>query len=186
MPAMRTSLGPEDHGEPWHLTLTFTDVTGRTELVGVAIVAVDENDEPLMDAGRVRQDRRPAQALPPSALRDLPLARIVQDAKTRLWDEYERFLATSDGGSDLPKPKRRKRPVRPSYWTEERLREVAHVYESAFAEGARPRLAVAKALGVSEDTASRAIRKARDSGVLGEPPGPGRAGTSGMTEESER
>jgi hypothetical protein len=177
VPAGRTTLGPDDHGEPWQLTLTFVDVAGRTQLVGVAIAAVDDDGEPLVSAGQVRQDRSAVEPLTAEAIRKLPLGRIVRDAKTRLWDIVDDLYGA-------PRARRPPRPVRPSRWTDDELLEVARVYEAALADGVKPRRAVASRFHLSDDGASRVIRKARDAGVLGEPPGPGKAGTTGPTKEN--
>lgn len=165
MPRGVVRLGPDDHGEQLQVVLHFADVAGGTELVGITVSALDADGEPL--AASQAQAGRSVEPLTADHVRRLPLGRLITRARTGLWADLD---AIADSGGAV------QRPARPTpTWTDERLQRVAEVYTAALRSGARPRLAVAEAEHISPDQASKAIRKARDAGLLGETQ-PGRAG----------
>jgi hypothetical protein len=169
---------------PWDIELQFGPVGRRFELVGMVLkrkpadLTEDEPDdgEPLTTA----------------LLRSLPLARLTAQWRAELSQMNRDAVATKlvkvtgfDGKPlddaaaiallDSLSGLNEERVGRPVFWTDQRLAELAAVYDEAWTAGQNPTAAVAKHFHKSHSMAAKLVSMARQRGRLPQTT-PGKAG----------
>jgi hypothetical protein len=178
-------LWPDREAGPWALTLHWADIDGLTECVGIDVRGfIEQRDR----TGRRVTGRRTAhggkaQPITARAFREVNVGAVVRDERQATWEATSEAHETGEGvagafiqalGLDPetvrhPSDKRRA-------WSSRDLKAVAAVYLEALNRKQPPRKAVSETFGVSGSMASKLLRQARDAGLLGEAPGPGKAG----------
>jgi hypothetical protein len=141
----------------WRVELGFEKSGGRAELTSLSITPIAhperEEEPPILTA---------------TTLRRLPLGQLVNE-----WRAFRRRInreAVRAGVADDNTP----RPGRPTYWTRERLADVARVYRAAWESGQNPTVAVydhgrrrdAAYRTNSMSMAAKAVASARRRGLL--------------------
>lgn len=166
-------------GHPWRVEVTWAEVDGRAEPVGLMIMSYSEvmDGENLVGYG---DGLRPIRS---SLLRgDLMSAiesdrkRVIEDAQSILAAEHR--FEDGERAEDFDKARhvlevhsnRRGRKLADGDGTplptDEALAKVAAIYTAAWQEGRPPTKAVAESLGISRSAAAKRVRRARDAGHL--------------------
>lgn len=172
---------PDPFAGPWRLTFHFAELNGIAECVGLDVRSFKET---VTESGdRVTQPV--GGALTPvsaSLVRSLPVAGLVTSAVK----DFAHLLGWTADGEEGTNPQARQaaRDALPryerhqgsrTYWTRERLAEVADVYAQALALKQRPTQAVAGTFNLSPSMAAKLVGRCRKEGLL-DPTTPGKAG----------
>jgi len=151
---------PDEAFGPWECVVDWTVIDGRAECTGLTTRWVG--------------DRATAQPITVRQLRRIPIGELIDRARSehaQLLLEIETLeprgsTRSSQQRSALDAAPRRR--GRPRQITDEDLKQVARVYEAAYADGASPTIAVANELNLSHSAAGARVRRARDAGHLAE------------------
>jgi hypothetical protein len=181
---------PDADTGPWTLTLHWADVDGLTECVGVDVRAfIEERDSRGQIVSRRTVQGAKAEPITAREFRQINVGSVVRDERQRMWaalrDAPGETVASAFVEALGLDPEVLRHPGdQRRGWSSKDLSTVAAVYLEALDQKHPPRKAVAEVFDVSSSMASKLIRQARDAGLLGESPGPGKAG--GATRKGDR
>lgn len=175
---------PRPDGE-WLLRLRWAAVGDRMECISFEVWRGAAQDTDPTRWRALRGTRGP-RAIKATAVRELPIATIIEQERARAATGLEAFADywgerddEGRGAPELVEYGRRQaaalrgdstqpRPGRPIAWTDERLREVARLYREAYTRGVSPTKSVAQRLDVTYAVAAKRVSEARKKGFLGE------------------
>ena len=187
---------------PYMVGLHFTEIDGRSELVGVELWSGGPPPDRYREEDRewaMERTREPGSGgpLPAVALRQLPIGRLADAVRRHRLDMANLVIELYDSRDHPPETLERaertfravqaSRPPggrKPSYGPEH-YAEVARVYTAAWRSGASPTKAVEAWGSVSYPTAAKWVAKARTLGLL-PPTTKGRPSTPPAPEREER
>lgn len=169
-------LWPDPDRGPWHVTLYWSLIDGRTECTGLEIRSDRFTDEPGSSRWAKPQDwHGQPRPLTTSVLREFPLGRFVDETKRAAarflgwWSDLEpdrqrelrararQFMAGTRQGRKGGRPPE----YGPDHWA-----KVAATYADAYRLGGRPTDTVARTFKVSPSTASNWVARCRQMGLL--------------------
>jgi hypothetical protein len=179
---------PDRESGPWALGFHWAEVKGRAECIGVEIFfGVLPNRSGKGPAFWTLPGREP-EAIKSSAVREIPLATVIDDVRREVVKLYEVASERLDSFHERDGEPRSKayaeelrslaakfEPTagesgrgRPRQYGAEHFIEVARVYAEAWRKNRPPTTAVAKHFNVSPSAAAKQVARARDLGLLGE------------------
>lgn len=139
---------------PWRVEVKIARVDGAPQILGLRLEPDVDDDERLQGEWRVRDV-----VISTQALRRLPLVRLRAAAS-----QLHRLELDEVFKALTPPTRKPGQPLPPSHFD-----EVATVYRAAVDGGQHPLLAICRKWQVKRPTASRWVRAARETGILGWP-----------------
>ncbi|MFA5890412.1 MAG: hypothetical protein WDA27_05620 [Actinomycetota bacterium] len=156
----------------WRIKLTFDQVGSSMECVGVEIMGYAFGADP-----RARQSK----VLTATALRSIPLAKLIKERRGRVVGLFRAGLDNEDADwrarteGELERWESTRSVGRPPEYGADHWRKVAQTYREAFRRGDHPTKAVAARFHLSHSAATKHVARTRALGLLG-PTKKGKAG----------
>lgn len=160
-------LWPDARTGPWLIKVTWADIAGRLEPVGLEIRGYRDDGQawpPVLPA----RDQGPA-ILATTTLRELPFATIVADLRRQKAAQnvdFIDFLARQPENESAAEQARLRRLRAAGTRRHAEVAEVAEVYRQAWQDGRPPTRAVAEHFTITPSAAAKRVARARQAGYL--------------------
>ncbi len=190
------SFGRRDpKGGLWKVTLTWAEVDGRAEVIGVNIRSYEQVFGDLKSGTAEAEPMHPSgfATMNAATWRALPIGQIINRARRSHKKSLERIaertpqLMDDKRREDLKalQGERSGSRGRPRLYGPDHYAKVAEFYRTAWRAGRAPTTAVAKRWRVEPSTAAKWVKRAREEGLLGETT-PGKAGEPSGSDKRRR
>jgi hypothetical protein len=163
-------LWPDERTGPWLIVVTWADIEGRIEPVGLDLRSYREREgDKAWPRVLPTWDQGPS-ILATTTLRELPIATIVADLRRERRAAHAEFTdwlaAQPEWQSDADKAAVERLRGAGTRRSAAHLAEVARVYQHAWDTGQAPTRAVAEHFTISQSAAAKRVSRARQAGYL--------------------